>query len=266
MHILSTNYRITHKEIKNTFLIFLKAIFEYETTVTSDGKINLIYALFSNCKQLLILNGLGKYESNSVVRWLFIYSLRRKQHLIMAAQNYRDYRYFRRFSKLDAQIFWVPGSGGSQRVIGNSRVPVIITRQAKVKSLEARSLILNSMFDEVYVVGQIDHYFSRLFSIVGEVDQEDIFVLSNHFIQLDGYGEGIPHSLCDAIVSKMKITIEKTAYIKYGLYKHDLRGCKVSRNQNFITFDTLPSSLVNQLKRECVNLEYQRLCRMVNEA
>ncbi|GEK73664.1 hypothetical protein HHA04nite_22080 [Halomonas halophila] len=56
---------------------------------------------------------------------------------------------------------------------------------------------------------------------VGFVPQDEIFYLGNVFVQPSGYGEGFPHTLADALVSDMRVIIDKGEYLKYGLWKMD---------------------------------------------
>ncbi len=59
----------------------------------------------------------------------------------------------------------------------------------------------------------------------GYVPQDDLFKCFSTFVQLPGYGEGIPHSLVDAVVSNMQVVISKKQFIEFGLYK---LGFKIS--------------------------------------
>ena len=58
-----------------------------------------------------------------------------------------------------------------------------------------------------------------IFTGIGYVPQEDIFKKANTFFQPMGYGEGVPHSLVDAIVSGMNVIINKKDFIGYGFHK-----------------------------------------------
>ena len=186
--------------------------------VSSDGKTNLFALLFIRKPQVLILNGFGRYERSYYIRLFFIYANIFKKRIVICAQSYRDFRYLRRFSKV--KIYWVPGSGGVRRSIGTSTTPLAICRSNKFKHIETSLGKALSVFGEIDIVGMYgagDE--SKKYNFIGVVQQLNIFEKSSRFIQLDGYGEGIPHSLNDAVCSNMTIIIEKKCWIKTGFYK-----------------------------------------------
>lgn len=164
----------------------------------------------------MILNGMGRHEHNWWLRYLLILILGLRPNITCICQSYRDYRYFRRDTKL-ADITWIPGSGGSKRVTGSSNIPIWVSRNEKMKFIYGGSDSILDRLGSIYLIGVSDTY-DKCIS-VGEVSQNDIFKLSNIFVQIDGCGEGVPHTLVDAICSDMEIYISKFFWIKYGFYK-----------------------------------------------
>jgi len=107
--------------------------------VSSNLRSNIIFLLLLNLRGVLILNGLGRYRSVFAFRYFlgFLFSINRRKSFLI--QNYADFRYFRRFYK--GSFYWIPGSGGRRRTIGDSQDFVLVTRAAKVH------LIWDSVFD-----------------------------------------------------------------------------------------------------------------------
>ena len=55
---------------------------------------------------------------------------------------------------------------------------------------------------------------------IGYVDQSKIMSFAKGFLVPYGYGEGIPHSLVDAIISGADIYLTKKNFISYGFYRY----------------------------------------------
>ena len=93
---------------------------------------------------------------------------------------------------------------------------------------------------------------------IGRVPQSDILASGANFLQPGGsYGEGFPHSLCDALCSGMFIVTDIKTYRKFGMHK--LR-CEYSEfNDNLISIKSVPGS--NLLHTDKVSYDYYNLIR-----
>ncbi len=238
--------------------------------ITSDGRTTLFYLFFVFCNQFIILNGLGLYERNKFIRMLFIYGFLIKRRVTICCQSYRDYRYFRKYSKVP--IIWVPGSGGVKRKTGYSKNPLIITRERKLKIMmhEVRNAL--NYFDQIDLLGVERPAKGRCspnLNFLGSRSQSAIFETSKKFLQLDGYGEGTPHSLVDAICSDMDIIINKKCFVKFGLHKisaqnkkpNKLYGIFYSINSNTDTYQNLKKELHEKIIFEKVKNALLISCR-----
>ena len=196
--------------------------------ITSDGRTSIFYLCFVRCNQAVILNGLGSYEKSYFVRWLFINANFFKKDIIIFSQSHRDFRYLRRYSRVP--VYWVPGSGGTERLLGKSRVPLLVTRYRKLRKMRKDIEEALKVFKEIDVVG-IDKskkigMFGKL-HLKGRKNQNEIFNTSEVFLQINGYGEGIPHTLVDAICSNMDVFIHRKCWIKFGFYKFMTNSIKL---------------------------------------
>lgn len=207
----------------NSFLNSMFNMLFSKIYVSSNLRSNFISLIFFWKRGLLILNGFGRYEKNARVRRGFIILCRvcrTNKHVI--AQSYRDYRYLRR-SGLD--VSWIPGSGGTRYVKGVSGEALVVTRSSKIECVSSSLVSFFCQFDLPLVIGgcRDDFWQKHLagvnFRSLGFVDDKgSLYSVSDTFIQPDGYGEGIAHSLVDAICSGFRIYIAKGAYIKTGIY------------------------------------------------
>ena len=119
------------------------------------------------------------------------------------------------------------GSGGVARGCGSGSDPLavsVVTRSDKLASQfeSIKRFCLTNPVSELHFVG-VDS-FPNSFPVDrvvfhGYVSQEKIFDYSNVLLIPDGYGEGIPHVLVDAIVSGIKIMVAEKMYRACGLYK-----------------------------------------------
>ncbi len=212
----------SYSSLAKAFFILL---FTAEAFISSNMKSNLFCSLFFWKRGTLIINGLGRNKGKKYFRAFLFFLFNINSNKTIIFQNYFDYRYFSSLSK--RSYFWVPGSGGTKRDVGESSSITIVSREDKVEACSASILqIANSLSlnEKIFIVGCSDNKVSSIFkheSIIGigYIDQDDIFKLSSTFYQPSGYGEGIPHTLVDAVCSNMKILICKKDYISYGLYK-----------------------------------------------
>lgn len=239
--------------------------------ITSDGKVNLFYLLFVFGNQLIILNGLGKYERNRFVRKILLFSQHIKKNSQLCCQSYRDYRYFQRF--MNSKVYWIPGSGGTLRTIGNNPIPLIVSRQRKFAMMGDVISTLSLRFKKIYVLGLEEHESKRSFEFIeflGKRKQTDIFNETSLFLQLDGYGEGVPHSLVDAICSKMDIIIQKKCWIKFGFYKIINENIKpLEKYDGYYYIDrnsSLHEKLRQHLNEDKVFSQYSKILNEISHA
>lgn len=219
-------------------------IFKSKSVISSNLKVNLIFLIFLWSQGLMIVNGLGRLGQYKLFRrsfgLLLCVNIRKK----ILIQNYLDFRYYRRFYR--ANISWMPGSGGRHLKYGKQNNHVIISRPLKLR------LQINSLYEAVQNVPSknaiilvgVDRFEDDLSDLgilfCGFVEQKNIFLHGNSYIQLSGYGEGMPHVLVDALVSGVEVHLTKKDFIQYGLFKLGFRfertntnwGICVSNNQN----------------------------------
>jgi len=189
--------------------------------ISSNLRANIFFLLFFWRGGLLILNGLGRYRYNRTARSLITLLLKLNPKKQIAVQNYADFRYLRRCN-VD-RVSWVPGSGGSCRQTSDSDGVFLVSRAVKLK-LQCAS-VFSAMrvlaVDKISVVGveqESDNDFSSFgLDCVGYVEQDEIFHFGQVFLQPEGYGEGIPHTLVDALCSGLSVIITKRDYLRYGL-------------------------------------------------
>jgi len=218
--------------IKIIFLSFLRKNY----FISSNLKANIFFMILFWKKGTIILNGLGRIRSKFWFRRILLklFDISKNKQIII--QNYADYRYFSRY--VDKQFYWVPGSGGEERIIGKSDDNfIVISRNDKLsKNLLSIESFLN-LKPNLYsctLVGctkEIISPHSEKYISTGYLDQKDIFKYSSIFFQPDGYGEGIPHSFVDALVSGMTIFMSKKNYVCFGLYKLKINYEKIANNK-----------------------------------
>jgi hypothetical protein len=190
--------------------------------VSSNGKSNLIMLSIFNQGVTLILNGLGRWERNLTIRRYILFRMKHNK-LKLICQSYRDFRYFRRYGYFFDRLFWVPGSGGSKRKTGSGDSLLMVSRDDKI-AFHTRDLeVLSGKSVPITIVGLNKPHLALTemssIELKNYVPQKEIFLGHRAFLQLDGYGEGVPHSLCDAIVSDMDLVINKRCWIRFGFYR-----------------------------------------------
>tara|TARA_R110002110_G_scaffold2830_1_gene14166 strand:+ start:97890 stop:98798 length:909 start_codon:yes stop_codon:yes gene_type:complete len=196
--------------------------------VSSNLKTNVISLLLFS-RGVLILNGLGRHQKSTIFRRLFICGvLLNRSRKIFFVQRYRDYRWLRRFIK-DIQIHWMKGSGAEPLKATELKTPdtyLLISRPEKLKLLEknlmeaAKKLGIKKLL--IYGVNpgyqfQEEPDITVLFK--GYVEPSTFFFQCKNFLQVDGYGEGFPHTLAYALCSKTKIVIDKRLSRSLGIYR-----------------------------------------------
>jgi len=196
--------------------------------ISSNLKSNLLTLIINPINYMIILNGLGRFRRSFLLRYCLVFLLKRSKGVV-CIQNYADYRFFRLFAKKD-NINWVPGSGGTKRNVSSKNKILIVSRKAKLKMIAPHLKIFSKIIShseivivgcsskEVVECGLVEDQFFGL----GYVNQSDLFSEGNTFLQLPGYGEGVPHTLVDAVCSDMNILITKSDFIQFGLRKLDM--------------------------------------------
>ncbi|USD41289.1 hypothetical protein J4N42_00725 [Vibrio sp. SCSIO 43135] len=207
--------------VKYVYLV----LFSKRYFISSNIKSNIIFMLFFWRKGTVIVNGMGRKRTSQLFRFVlkFLFKINGRKNIVF--QNYADYRYFNFLS--NRKHHWVPGSGGTMRTLGKEENIVIVSRDSKIPLISKSISIAFELVDgdsEVIFVGCSKHVIDRAFGCVGGrgvgfLPQDTIFGHGYKFFQPSGYGEGVPHTLVDAICSGMKIYIYKNDYIKFGLYK-----------------------------------------------
>lgn len=203
-------------------LILFLSFFPRVQLFSSNMKANIFCLCIFWKKGTVLINGLGRFKSNRTFRSLICCLINNSNKKVIF-QNYSDYRYFRIYTS--KKIFWVPGSGGTERSFSNHSAYLVISRDEKLVNIKDSVKAFSNYLDsskKINIVGCEDfivrkYFGDALISGVGYVDQKDIFKYGDELFQPAGYGEGMPHSLVDAICSSMPITMEKKDYINYGL-------------------------------------------------
>jgi hypothetical protein len=235
--------------VKNAFL-------PLSLIVSSNLRANLASCLFCWLPGIVIVNGLGRYKRIKFFRRLIliIFSCCWKRFFVI--QNYGDFRYFRRFS--NASIFWIPGSGGSIRKTA-SRNALFVSRPSKLPSqLASIEVMVDELgLKEVNVIGVGEGDLvglPRYLKLKGVTSQMDLFSEGNIFLQPSGYGEGVPHTLVDAICSGMIVYISYKDYVQFGFYKLEcgFTGAKIGT----LTYcESLKSTLsLKQVNKDYINI------------
>lgn len=240
----------------NTIITLL---FTKEKYISSNMKCNFLCMLFFWKKGTIIINGLGRNKRNKNFRKIIKILLTVNKNKEIIFQNYTDYRFFR-LNQNNPSIFWVPGSGGNIRVKGQSDHITIVSRDNKIGH-NAQSVLKIKNADttkKIYIVGcskeKIEETFNDKNIIgCGYLNQEDIFRNSKVFFQPSGYGEGVPHTLVDAICSDMKILISKKDFLSFGLHKLSFNYKNI--DQEIISIEQC-SNKSAQLKSKNISQEY----------
>ena len=189
--------------------------------ITSNLKTNLVFLLFFYRRGVIIVNGLGRLSHLLAFRRLVGLLIRcnwRKQFLI---QNYRDFRYYRRF--FSAGVLWMPGSGGRRKQFGDQGVAFAISRAEKIEvQLESlRSALQKLPIQKTFQIIGLDSLPRSAEDLDvrcrGYVPQSEIFYFGDSLVHLGGYGEGFPHVLVEALLSGITIFIERKYFREFGL-------------------------------------------------
>lgn len=194
--------------------------------VSSNLRSNL-FSLLVLSRGIVILNGLGRYQHNKCFICFFKFLVRLNgKRKIYFVQRYRDYRWMRRFHK-SSDVVWMLGSGAYELPVISTIAQnsfVVITRPEKLQLMEAQlSIAVKKLgIDILYIYGISEQYSFGVepdckIIICDYVSPENFFTKCSRFLQIDGYGEGFPHSLAYALCSKVDIVICRSLYRSLGL-------------------------------------------------
>ena len=215
--------------------------------ISSNLRCNLITIILFYSNVHLILNGLGRYYKSKTLRVIvgFLLSLGNRKIFI---QNYRDYRYFSRYFKIN-YCEWVLGSGAVFRARGNEAGFFSISRDSKI--LLCTEELKN--FTEKFNCSK--SYFIRVsngISYNSRIEQDRILTFGDKFVWLGGYGDGFPHSLADALYNQIETYVSKREYIRLGLYRLNKKVDK------FLDWYILPPQDFSELACNRVNRIYAK--------
>jgi len=234
--------------------------------VSSNGKSNLLMLSLFNQGVTLILNGLGRWEKNLTIRRYIIFRMNHN-NLKLVCQSYRDFRYFRRYGRFSSRLFWVPGSGGITRLTGSGESLLMVSRDSKIGFHISDIGVLSDKGVPITIVGLNKPHLAlsevNLIELKKHVPQTDIFLGHSLFLQLDGYGEGVPHSLCDAIMSNMDLFINKKCWIKFGFYRF-FRGTKSLEFNNYFHVKKDDNNLESLKKRINISAVNELYLKIIN--
>jgi len=201
---------------ENPFKVIFIILFS-KNIISSNMKSNILLLLFFFKKKVCIINGLGRHRYNKFFRFALICLLKLNYKSSIIFQNYADLRYFSHFVKSNRFIL-VHGSGATKRSVSKCNNVFVVCREGKFnyvkKDIYNASCSLNKRFK---LVGM--DLSNEYVNGVGYVNQSNIFTHGSVLYVPDGYGEGIPHVLVDAIFSECSILISKRQLISYGFYK-----------------------------------------------
>lgn len=232
-------------------ILFLRLIKKDSDIIYSSNiRSNILMLILFHSKVKIILNGLGRLSNKYLFRSMigFLLSVGDREIFI---QNYRDYRYFRKYFKIKT-TYWVPGSGASKKTTTLEKGFFNVSRNDKILLCvhELRDFMENYKSD-VKIVG-VDQ--SVLLpdgaSSIGWVDNNLILTYGDKFLWLGGYGDGFPHSLADALYNRVETYISKREFINLGLYK--MKKNYLRQNGWYI----IPPQDFSDLSNKSVNLIY----------
>lgn len=230
-------------------------------------KTNVILMFYFWKKAYLTINGLGRYKANFFFRIFFrtllILNFRKK----FIFQNYED---FKQYKNICSGI-WIPGSGGSDynnaSKNNNLNFYFIVSRENKYdlhhSSLKSFINEFNVSNTKFIIFGfereKITDNNNNNFLFKGFRAPKEIFGLDGTFLQLDGYGEGIPHSLVNAICSGNNFVISRKSYYEYGF--HILTDHKIDNKEWNLIENKSVNDLKCQLSKDIINKRYLELIK-----
>ena len=262
MYLISqNNFEVNIASLSNLHLRFLRLL-SCSLVISSNMRANFFSLVFFYFKKkIIIVNGLGRLRKISLLRKVFfsllLYSFRTK----IIVQNYRDYRWLK-INKIEC--IFIMGSGGRKfNSSDNEKDWIVISRFSKIKAQEKSISSFISLFlknlDKVIFYGLdsgecLNKKIQSRSVFEGFIDPKEFFLKSKNFFQPDGYAEGFPHTLADAIASGCNICISHKQYIQLGIHK--LRPEKTKKN-SFIYFDSKKNdALSTALSSKIINKKY----------
>lgn len=247
------------RDIPHGVLIIFLANLTKVQIVSANLRANLFVLFLNFRKGTIIINGLGRHRKNKFFRYLFAKLIGLQKNKNFVFQNYADFRWARRF--IGGSIDWIPGSGGRKRKFGSdvSRV-LVVTRDSKVRIVwdSIQLFSVENPEKKVIVVGvdYSDSSFGNRIISHGFVKQADIFLEGSSFLQPDGYGEGFPQTLADAIVSGLEVYISRSSFIMFGLSSLGFHFFPKTRSFGLLKGDENSRS---KLSIELVNQQYMNV-------
>ena len=219
---------------------------------------------------MILVNGLGSFRHFSFFRFFILGLFLLNKHKIIVFQNYADYRWARRFLRSD--VAWVPGSGGRARLINlSSQSFTIVTRPTKLGMVKTSllkfvgSVPIDTRFNLIGISpadligsGIVDNRFCAL----GYKEQSKVISFGGTLFVPDGYGEGIPHVMVDALVSGLPVVLTKKSYTKYGLSKLSIKAKKF--HSEWVVIDPCPDVAKESLGVEVISERYFSLLSSVS--
>ncbi|WP_037992837.1 hypothetical protein [Teredinibacter turnerae] len=221
--------------------------------ISSNMRSNLLCLILFFWKPgIVILNGWGRYERKRALRMAFIFLSRIGAKKTLIAQNRRDYRYLKRFG---VNVEWIPGSGGTRYKRGSEKAVLLVTRDSKFECVKESVIGFYDTFKlPLLVVGcknRLPLGESVTYAHAGYVDDiSKVYIRSESFIQPDGYGEGIAHSLVDAICSGHRIYMPKAVYVRTGIAYLVRKKALHSRVQCLDDWVVLPTFITEKMLSE----------------
>lgn len=238
--------------------------------VSSNLRTNILVSLFPAWCGLVIVNGLGRYRNKSLFRLFLLKLIRFNTLKKYVFQNYADFRWARRYSGVD--VFWVPGSGGVPREINThstdytcilrpSKLAVVRTSLSEFTEILPHDSRINivGIYTSDLSVQSVDD--PRLVA-VGYQDQSKVISFGGTLFVPDGYGEGIPHVMVDALVSGLPVVLSKKAYTKYGLSKLSIKSKKF--HSEWVIIGSCPDVSRETLGVEVISERYFSLLSAVS--
>lgn len=253
--------RVNKASLKN-IIYRIYSIYLSELIISSNLRANIFSLIFFYFKKkVVIINGLGRFRGIPFLRKMFIFLLSKTRKTNIIVQNYRDYRWLKMHN---IQSFFICGSGGRTfKLSAKNSDWIIISRNSKIDLQQdsIKKFIDTKEFDGSKLIfygidsnNSLTSAIKGLSEFRGYVKPEEFFISSKNFFQPDGYSEGFPHTLADAISSGCNICISKKQYIQLGLYLFDI---EYKEEEGFVYFSTLNNiKLINFISLKSVNKKY----------
>ena len=254
-------YKLRGHKVMSRKIHILSVIFRKRSSYIfgSNIRTNLkLLCLVPFSPKTIIINGIGRYRSRRTLKILSFLMLIQSNKTRLVIQNYCDYRFFRRLKIQN--LHFICGSGGTERHIQGEGVFVVSRRDKFFTTLlSLESLSSDFAISHINVVG-LDEPKDKLsnsvdFNFVGFLSQKDI-IQGKTFICPEGYGEGFPHTLADAIVSGCIIIVGKRDFINFGLYLYqkefDIGNTGVRFRPSFELQNALKISTISE--QYCIDL------------